>query len=246
MTAVKQLKLPLKVAKKDLPKAVISLTGPTASGKDTMLKYLETNYPIKRLLSDVTRARREGEVDGIDYNFISREQFEENLKKGEYFQHVSFRGNLYGTNSKEVKKTLDTGKVPILILEPSGIPHLDILQDEYQLKPIKVFVSAPLEDLLARYFKRTSKEEFLKNPEYGYERLKGMIVEYEMWERMFQWDVRIQNDSYVDYAIEEGAFRIANKLGLLNEYKVPGKMWTEHQFFKEVYHYGHEDRAAKS
>jgi guanylate kinase len=246
MTAVKQLKLPIKVAKKDLPKAVISLTGPTASGKDTILKYLETNYPIKRLLTDVTRAKRDVETDGVDYNFVTREQFEENLKKGEYFQHVEFKGNYYGTNSKEIKKTLDAGKIPVLILEPSGVPHLDILEDEYKLKPCRVFVSAPLEDLLGRYFKRTSKEEFLKNPEYGYERLKGLVVEHEFWERTHKWDVRIQNDSYTDFSIEEGAFRIANKLGLLNDYKVAGKMWTEHQFFKEVFWYGYEDRAAKS
>lgn len=246
MSAVKQLKLPVKVAKKDLPKAVISLTGPTASGKDTLLKYLEANYPIKRLLSDVSRAKRDGETDGVDYNFLSREQFEQGLKDGVYFQHVEFRGNYYGTNTKEVKKTLDSGKIPVLILEPTGVPHMNILEEEYKLKPFKVFVNAPIEDLMTRYFGRTNKEEFLKNPEYHYERLKGMVVESEMWVNTHKWDLKVQNDSYVDYAIQEGAFRIALKLGLLNDYKPAGKMWTEHQLFKEIFWYGYEDRNSKS
>ncbi|MBI2040396.1 guanylate kinase [Candidatus Microgenomates bacterium] len=82
---------------------LIVLTGKTASGKDTIIAKILTKYPnFKKILTTTSRAIREDERNGIDYNFISRKDFEEKINRGEFLEYVEYGGNFYGTEKSQI------------------------------------------------------------------------------------------------------------------------------------------------
>ncbi len=82
---------------------MIVLTGPSASGKTAVCMYLQQHYKIKKVVTHTTREKRQGEVDGIDYHFVSVDEFEKLKKDGYFIETVKFNNNYYGTSKKEVK-----------------------------------------------------------------------------------------------------------------------------------------------
>lgn len=89
---------------------LLILTGKTASGKDTIMSRLLLRYlNLKRVVSTTTRPPRRGEVDGKDYNFVTREQFQQKIKDGLLIEFVEYGGNLYGTEKSQIiqNKTSD-------------------------------------------------------------------------------------------------------------------------------------------
>ena len=85
---------------------LIVLTGKTASGKDTVMTKLLLKYPkSERIISTTSRELRQGEKNGIDYKFISREEFEKKIKSGDFLEYVEYGGNLYGTEKSQIEKS---------------------------------------------------------------------------------------------------------------------------------------------
>ena len=83
---------------------LIVLTGPASSGKDTIMQALLQRYPdMKRVISTTTREKRPGEVEGKDYYFVNKEQFEQMIRDNKFFEYVEFHGNLYGTAKDELE-----------------------------------------------------------------------------------------------------------------------------------------------
>lgn len=82
---------------------MIILTGPSASGKTATCLYLQEHYGIKKVVTHTTRKMRENEVDGVDYHFVSKEEFQKMIDNDEFIEHVFYNGNNYGTSKKEVK-----------------------------------------------------------------------------------------------------------------------------------------------
>lgn len=86
---------------------LIILTGKTASGKDTVKSSLLHKYPnLIKLLTTTSRTPRERETDGVDYRFLTREEFEEQIKNNDFAEYVEYGGNLYGTEKKELENAL--------------------------------------------------------------------------------------------------------------------------------------------
>ena len=83
---------------------IFTITGPSGSGKTTLVKELVRQFPGRyaRIVSTTTREPRQGEVDGRDYHFISREQFELERRKGMFIESTEFGGNLYGIRYKDI------------------------------------------------------------------------------------------------------------------------------------------------
>ena len=101
------------------------VSGPSGSGKDTVLKEIFKCYPeIEFSISSITRPMREGEVEGEKYNFISRERFEEMLENDELLEHNVFVGNYYGTPQKEAEEMLAAGYNLILEIEVEGAANV--------------------------------------------------------------------------------------------------------------------------
>jgi len=99
---------------------LIVVSGPAGSGKGTVLKKLtEMSDNFAYSVSATTRAPRPGEVDGVNYYYLTREEFEENIKKDALIEYTEYCGNYYGTISSKVKEALKDKNV-ILEIEVEG------------------------------------------------------------------------------------------------------------------------------
>jgi guanylate kinase len=100
---------------------LIVFSGPSGAGKDTILKrLLETNADYRLSVSATTRAQREGEVDGKDYHFITKEKFQNMLKNDELLESAEYCGNCYGTPSGPIRSWQAEGHDVILEIEVQG------------------------------------------------------------------------------------------------------------------------------
>ena len=96
------------------------ISGFSGSGKGTVVKELVKKYGYVVSVSATTRAPRTGEREGIEYFFVSREDFEAKISENGFLEHAEFVGNYYGTPAKYVDEMLDAGKDVILEIEVNG------------------------------------------------------------------------------------------------------------------------------
>ena len=100
---------------------LIVISGFSGAGKGTLMKKLIENYNQYALsISMTTRAPREGEVDGREYFFASKEQFEDKIKEDGFIEYAQYCGNYYGTPKDYVEQQLEAGKDVILEIEIQG------------------------------------------------------------------------------------------------------------------------------
>lgn len=101
------------------------ISGPAGSGKGTAVKLLFERVPDLSLsVSATTRAPRPGEIDGVHYYFISKDEFREKIAAGEILEYTEYCGNYYGTPAKAVRDVLDTGRDVILEIEVDGASQI--------------------------------------------------------------------------------------------------------------------------
>ena len=99
---------------------LIVISGPSGSGKGTVNAQLLQTGDFAFSVSATTREPRPGEVDGINYYYISREEFESRIASGNMLEYTSYNGNYYGTPRKEAEAVLASGKNLILEIEVDG------------------------------------------------------------------------------------------------------------------------------
>ena len=99
---------------------LIVISGPAGSGKGTVLKHVLKNEDFKYSVSATTRAPRPGEINGVNYHFITKEDFIDRINSGMMLEHTEYCGNYYGTPLKEAEEVLASGKHLILELEMEG------------------------------------------------------------------------------------------------------------------------------
>lgn len=100
---------------------LLVISGPSGSGKGTVIKRLmEISPDFVYSVSATTRTPREGEVNGVSYHFITREEFEGRIASDMMLEHAEYCGNYYGTPKKEVYDSLAVGKNVILEIEVAG------------------------------------------------------------------------------------------------------------------------------
>jgi guanylate kinase len=100
---------------------VFVISGPSGVGKDAVIEKLVAADPqLERSVSYATRRPRPGEVDGVDYSFVTREEFERLVAQGGFLEHASYDGNLYGTSARRVEALREAGHDVILKIEVKG------------------------------------------------------------------------------------------------------------------------------
>lgn len=135
---------------------MMTLTGPSCAGKTFLLKMLLDNYPgqFTSLVGYTTRPRREGEVDGFEYNFIDEATFESELNAGNLCQSVQFGSNYYGTPTRHLTDAFEAGKVPLRIVEPGGVGQFEKVCADLGAKVFAIYVTADIEVVTSRWLDR--------------------------------------------------------------------------------------------
>ena len=164
-------------------------SGPSGVGKGTLKAKLFEEFAdrIVYSVSATTRGPREGEVDGKDYFFISRQEFERRVKNNEFLEHAEFAGNCYGTPRAYVEKLLDSGMNVVLEIDVQGA--LQVMKSMPEC--VSVFILPPsFEELEHRLRGRgteteekvrerleTAKRELPYAPQYDYQIVNGGDIE---------------------------------------------------------------------
>ena len=136
---------------------LIVLSGPSGAGKGTICKaLLEKSNNLFLSVSATTRTPREGEVDGVNYYFISREEFKSRISVDGFIEYAEVYGNFYGTPEANVEQMLEDGKDVILEIDIQGALKVK----EKVKNGVFIFILPPsMEELKARIIKRGSETE---------------------------------------------------------------------------------------
>lgn len=165
---------------------LIVLSGPSGVGKGTVRKELfkQEDLGFQYSISMTTRKPREGEVDGVDYFFKSRDEFEELIKQDKLLEYAEFVGNYYGTPVDYVRQTISEGKDVFLEIEVQGARQI---REKFP-EALFIFLAPPsLSELESRIIGRgTESEDVIAN------RLKTAKEEIEM---MDLYDYVVENDT---------------------------------------------------
>lgn len=156
---------------------LIVLTGKTASGKDTLIARLLQKYPnFKKVLTSTSRTPRENEKEGVDYSFLSEDEFRKKINQGNFLEYVEYGGNFYGTE----KSRINTEANLIWKIDPS------MAGKAKQLFPdsIAIYITVDTQVALERLRERGLSEE---------EIAKRMKDDQKFWE--------LYKDEY-DYVVE--------------------------------------------
>jgi guanylate kinase len=134
---------------------VFVVTGPSGAGKGTLIGELVERIPVLEVaVSATTRPQRPGEADGIEYWFLSDEEFERRARAGEFLEHVAYvSGRRYGTLRSELDRILSEGRICVLELELEGALAV---QQEVPAS-VTVFIAADVPELERRLRERATE-----------------------------------------------------------------------------------------
>jgi len=121
------------------------LSAPSGAGKTTVCEALLKELPdLRRAVTTTTRPPRPGEVNGVDYFFLSREEFQEKLKAGRFLESAVIYDNYYGSGRDYIEEELDAGRDVILVVDVQGAQSIQ----ETGVRAIYIFLLPPSLDVL--------------------------------------------------------------------------------------------------
>jgi guanylate kinase len=129
---------------------IIVITAPSGSGKTSITRYLLNKYPkLAFSISAATREARGKEKNGVDYYFMSLEEFQDKIKNNEFVEwEMVYEGKYYGTLRQELERIWTDGKIPILDIDVKGAIHV---QRQFPNDCLSIFVQPPsVEELKKR------------------------------------------------------------------------------------------------
>lgn len=134
---------------------LVLYTGSSGVGKGTIMQeLLKRDKNIRLSVSNTTRSPRKGEIDGVHYNFVTKEQFESLIKKDGYLEYAQYCGNYYGTPKQQVEDLLNQGYDVFLEIEVCG--GLQIMEKYPDV--LSIFVLPPSIDTLEKRLRKRNTE----------------------------------------------------------------------------------------
>jgi len=179
---------------------VVVISGPSGVGKGTICKKIMEIVNAKYSVSTTTRSPRDGEVEGVDYFFVTKEEFEEKIKNGEFLEYNVYNDNYYGTSKKVVLDMIDKGINALLEIDVNGAYNIKKIFPEALL----VYIAPPsIEILRQRLIDRgTESVEVID---------KRMEIAKSELKRIDFYDVVVINDN-LDKAVLEVKENILKKI----------------------------------
>ena len=159
---------------------VVVISGPSGCGKSSLInEILKKENNIYFSISTTTREIREGEKEGVNYHYISKEQFKREIEEGAFLEWAEVHGNYYGTSLKPIYKAIEENKLVILDIDVQG--HA-IVKTKFPRILTSVFLTTPTEEELKRRLEhrgtdsaqtiatrlRNAKKEMARIDEYEY------------------------------------------------------------------------------
>lgn len=196
---------------------LVTLTAPSCGGKSYLFNYIRDEAKLPCLISTTTRRPRAGEVDGVDYHFITEEESIRLELAGELAELAIYRGVRYGVTKQEFFSKLNSDeKVAFLIVEPSGIGHYAKPAIDAGAHHLKVYIDTEWEVRLARLKNRLMSDilaavpldaHFNKHRDEAamcqdtlsavmphFDRLVAMTSIENTWKDMVEWDLIVSGD----------------------------------------------------
>ena len=165
--------------------AILILSGPSGCGKSTLLKEVYKNISDYYFsISTTTRAPRTGEQNGVDYFFVTKEEFEKDIKNDDFLEYAKVHDNYYGTSLKPINKALEEGKLVIFDIDVQG--H-EIVRSKLDSIVTSVFITTPSLKILEERLnsRNTDSSEIIEK------RIKNAKGEVEFFQN---YDYLIIND----------------------------------------------------
>lgn len=134
---------------------LVVISGPSGAGKTSVCRALKQHPDVEFSVSATTRTMRAGERDGIDYHFLSREDFQRRLGENQFLEWATYNGNLYGTPRWPMDQALARGKTFLVEIEVKGTRQLR----ERGIEGLYVFIAPPsIDELRRRLLNRGSND----------------------------------------------------------------------------------------
>lgn len=136
---------------------IFIVSAPAGTGKTTLTKMLTEDFPGKILqsVSCTTRKKRSNEVHGVDYYFISKEEFQQKIERNEFIEYANVFDEFYGTLKSEISSKIDSGAHLILVLDTQGAMRIKDL-----IEAVFIFIVPPdFEELKRRLLNRNTETE---------------------------------------------------------------------------------------
>ncbi len=138
--------------------SLLVISGPSGAGKSTLIKEIMKNIDnVYFSISTTTRPKREGERDGVDYFFVSREEFEREIEAGNFLEWAKVHGHYYGTSLKPVLKAIEEGKLVLFDIDVQGFES--IMKSRLSELVTSVFVTTPTMSELRRRLQRRGTDD---------------------------------------------------------------------------------------
>ncbi len=166
---------------------IVIISGPSGCGKSSLItEILREEKDVYFSLSSTTREIREGEAEGINYHYITKEQFKQEIGENAFLEWAEVHGNYYGTSLKPIYKALQEGKLVILDIDVQG--H-QIVKKKFSRILTSIFLTTPSKNELQKRLQNrgTDGEETIQR------RLKNAIIEMD---RIDEYDYLIVNDDF--------------------------------------------------
>ncbi len=192
---------------------LITFSGPSGSGKDTVLNELcKIRDDVKISISMTTRKMRNGEIDGTHYYFVNREFFEKKIASNSMLEYAEYAGNLYGTPKEPVDEMLKAGKAVILEIEVQGAEKIRQLYPDV----VSVFLMPPSINVLEERLRgrKTDDDETINH---------RLVIAREEIKKAFDYDYVVVNDtienavSRIETIINAERLKTSNNKNIISE-----------------------------
>lgn len=172
---------------------LVILSGVSGAGKDTIKKELLKRMDnVDTLPSFTSREMRPDEQEGVQYHFISKEEFEKKIKSGDFYEYDLHHGNYYGTSRELMNDKIRKGKVIVKDIEVNGTENLlKLLKDDTKI--VTIFLKVGKEELKRRLIERGDKIQDieLRLSRLEYEESKIQLYDYVLKNDDFEKTVQV-------------------------------------------------------